>query len=184
MDERTDPADNDIEEVGAALSKQFSEDCPLLDVFFFGLALPSLHFLLYRISLAFRVTVLLNQPILLLQFLLRNKALLLCGQLRLDQSGIHPIPLDQLPMSPLLNQFPPLQDKDPVGVLNRRQSVRNDNSRDISLGEPSQGLLDLFLILPVQGRSGLVQDEKLRVFAECSSNGYSLFLATGQLSPA
>jgi len=87
-------------------------------------------------------------------------------------------------MSPLLYQFPPLQDKDPMGVLNRRQSVRNDNSRDISLGEPSQSLLDLFLILPVQGRSGLVQDEKLRVFAEGSSDSDPLFLPTGQLSPA
>ena len=89
--------------------------------------------------------------------------------------------LDQLGVRPLLDDLSLVEHVDAVGVENGFDPVGDHEAgfpwhRLINVG------LDCFFGLPVEGWGSLVKHKNLGFFKEGSADGYSLFLASRQLS--
>ena len=83
----------------------------------------------------------------------------------------------------MLHDAAGVEDKDAVGVLHRRQSVRNDE-RGAAFEEAVEGFLDEVLALGVEGARGFVEDEDLRVLQHGARDRDALLLAAGELDAA
>ena len=80
----------------------------------------------------------------------------------------------------LFHNFSFFDDKDDLRVLYRWDSVCNCKSSP-SLHNSVKRFLHNFFVFRVECRSGLIQEQNLRVFGNCSGNGYSLLLSAWDL---
>lgn len=67
---------------------------------------------------------------------------------------------------------------DAVRSFDGRKTMRNANRSVVLLKELAQSLVDKRLRFGIQRASSLIQDENVRLFDECSCNGYALLLST------
>ena len=96
-------------------------------------------------------------------------------QLRVDSALRH-----QLVVRASLNHHTVLDDADQVRVLDRRQSVGDDDARSSRPRMIQRILHDLFALI-VQCRGRFVQQQDARIAHQCAGDGDTLLLATGQL---
>ena len=83
---------------------------------------------------------------------------------------VQALELQQLPVSPLLNNLPIPQHKNPLTLLNRAQPVRNHNRRPADL-RPVQRLLHNLLRFSVQRRRRLGQHLRRRRHGPLGQSG-------------
>ena len=94
---------------------------------------------------------------------------------------VQALELQQLPVSPLLNNLPIPQHKNPLTLLNRAQPVRNHNRRPADL-RPVQRLLHNLLRFSVQRRRRLIEQQNLRLPDQRSRDRNPLLFAATQLA--
>jgi hypothetical protein len=96
---------------------------------------------------------------------------------------IHAALVQQLSMRARLQNPAIEENKYPIGVTHRTQSVR-DSNRDaiVSLGRGHQGLLNHTLRLRIESASCLIEQDHLGVSHESPCNGDALPLAAGELA--
>ena len=87
----------------------------------------------------------------------------------------------QLRVSARFYHFSIVDDSNAVGVVDGGETVSDDDASP-ALPGLVQSLLHYLLALCVQGRGGLVQEEKFGVPYESSGDGDALLLTSGQLS--
>src|SRR6266576_3444582 len=90
-----------------------------------------------------------------------------------------PRPCPQLIVAPVFDDTAAIDDQHFVGVLDRGQSVRDDERRP-AFEQMLQRLLDECFRFGVERRGGLVQDEDGRVLEERTGDGEALLLAAGE----
>ena len=156
---------------------QFSENCVLLLLWRLG----NLFFLLLNdflnlaISLNFAISI---------DGLGRFSDVFFCGELGLDELSVKSAFADELVVPAAFAERPLAEDVDAVGVADGREAV-GDHDRGDAVGlEALERLLDLALVLAVEGRGGLVEDEHLRLLAERPRDGDPLLLAARELRAA
>ena len=88
-------------------------------------------------------------------------------------------PRHQLIVAPLLDDMAAIDHQHLVGVLDRRQSVRDDERRP-AFEQMLQGLLDERFRFGIERRGGLIQDQDGRVLEERACDGEALLLAAGE----
>ena len=79
------------------------------------------------------------------------------GVLQSEQRLVDPLALDQFAVWPLLDQPTVVQDEDPIGISDGRQTM-GDQDRGSSGEDSGERTLDLALGFRIDGRGGLVAD--------------------------
>ena len=82
-------------------------------------------------------------------------------------------------MSTLFGNLTIFDNKDDISILNRRNTLCNDQGRSL-FRTRSQALLDVLLGFKVNGRSGVIQNQNRRVHSQSTSQSQTLLLTTGE----
>ena len=107
---------------------------------------------------------------------------LLSDELSADETLVDTIKLEQVIVTATLHDLAMLHDDDLVGVTDGAQSVSDDDDRLLAtLDEQVEGLLHLVLTLSVQSRGSLVQQKKLGLANQSTSDSNTLLLTTREL---